>query len=316
MSVSKTSDKELNKRKEKRKTIQSIKLMEAMTTDGEFKCICGASYNDKQILTRHKSLCEYWKCEDGYKICRKCFKKQHIDNFYKSKHSSDGLYFKCKSCENERKENAEKSNPGISRIKSKDRYRDGGWLRTLEWREKNREKLREKNNERAKKRKHKLGISHNLSILEEKIRRDSVIHATILKLGGKCTMCGETEPEFLTIDHILGGGNTEASKRGHLGWKRDILNGLTDASIYRVLCHNCNSGSYRKNVNDVGFGVTIEMGVTKVCSVCNSEKDKSMFPVRGTICKLCSRKQGMKVITSIHKLMGNVYVAEKWTHIN
>ena len=59
--------------------------------------------------------------------------------------------------------------------------------------------------------------------------------------GGKCLCCGEEAPEFLTIDHIHGGG-TEERKRikggqtfyAHLkkhGWPKDR---------YRLLCANCN----------------------------------------------------------------------------
>lgn len=61
--------------------------------------------------------------------------------------------------------------------------------------------------------------------------------------GGSCECCGETEPKFLALDHIHGGGNkhrkligTGATKMElylrKLGWPKDQ---------YRVLCHNCNS---------------------------------------------------------------------------
>lgn len=56
--------------------------------------------------------------------------------------------------------------------------------------------------------------------------------------GGKCDCCGETEPKFLTIDHINGGGKKDREQNGNtilklkrLGWPQDG---------YRLLCFNCN----------------------------------------------------------------------------
>jgi hypothetical protein len=65
---------------------------------------------------------------------------------------------------------------------------------------------------------------------------------TIAAYGGKCTCCGETQTEFLTIDHIEGDG---AHERKHFdrsgqkmyawlrrqGWPKDR---------YQLLCFNCN----------------------------------------------------------------------------
>jgi hypothetical protein len=62
--------------------------------------------------------------------------------------------------------------------------------------------------------------------------------------GGKpptCFCCGESTYEFLSVDHINGGGNKHrqelmAGSRGTVRWlKRE---GFPDG--YRVLCHNCN----------------------------------------------------------------------------
>lgn len=63
----------------------------------------------------------------------------------------------------------------------------------------------------------------------------------IAAYGGECTLCGETAPEFLTIDHINGGGTKHREAVGvgatfynylrKLGWPTDA---------YRVLCANCN----------------------------------------------------------------------------
>lgn len=69
---------------------------------------------------------------------------------------------------------------------------------------------------------------------------------TITAYGGKCKCCGESQPEFLTIDHIFNDGATDRktlfrSKRtggtsmySYLkrnGWPKDR---------YQLLCYNCN----------------------------------------------------------------------------
>jgi len=55
-------------------------------------------------------------------------------------------------------------------------------------------------------------------------------------LGDKCVCCGESIPEFLTIDHINGGGRNENTTTMY----HRILSG--DHEGLRVLCFNCNCG--------------------------------------------------------------------------
>lgn len=66
--------------------------------------------------------------------------------------------------------------------------------------------------------------------------------AVVAAYGGHCSCCGETEPRFLTIDHINGNG-AEARRNGEglggslylrlkrLGFPKDN---------YQLLCFNCN----------------------------------------------------------------------------
>ncbi len=67
--------------------------------------------------------------------------------------------------------------------------------------------------------------------------------------GGKCACCGETQFEFLSIDHINGGGTQHRIKEkirgtGMIDWL--IRKGLPEG--FQVLCHNCNQakGYYGK----------------------------------------------------------------------
>lgn len=60
--------------------------------------------------------------------------------------------------------------------------------------------------------------------------------------GGKCACCGETEPMFMTLDHVNGGGKqhrkeTFGQKGGNM-WAWARRNGYPD--MLRLLCFNCN----------------------------------------------------------------------------
>jgi hypothetical protein len=64
--------------------------------------------------------------------------------------------------------------------------------------------------------------------------------------GDRCVCCGETNLEFLCIDHINGNGN--ADRKIH-GWGSKFYSYLIREGFpegFRVLCHNCNHsmGSY------------------------------------------------------------------------
>ena len=57
--------------------------------------------------------------------------------------------------------------------------------------------------------------------------------------GGKCACCGEDHPEFLSLDHINGGGHKhqlEIKRRHVVEWV--AAKGFPAG--FRVLCHNCN----------------------------------------------------------------------------
>lgn len=56
--------------------------------------------------------------------------------------------------------------------------------------------------------------------------------------GGVCECCGEDRYEFLSIDHIEGGGTQHRKKVGSNIDRWLIKEGFPEG--YRVLCHNCN----------------------------------------------------------------------------
>lgn len=63
--------------------------------------------------------------------------------------------------------------------------------------------------------------------------------------GGKCACCGETASQFLTIDHINGGGSKhrKSLSRNFYMWLR--ANDFPKDG-FRILCMNCNFAEGRK----------------------------------------------------------------------
>lgn len=127
------------------------------------------------------------------------------------------------------------------------KYRKTWELRSVDWIRENRKKHAARNIERAaqwnkenadKHRKHCLAYYYRL--------QDEAIQA----YGGyKCACCGETEPLFMTLDHIANDGNEHRKKLGFLGghllykW----LKGHNYPSGFQVLCTNCNHGKHRNH---------------------------------------------------------------------
>jgi len=58
--------------------------------------------------------------------------------------------------------------------------------------------------------------------------------------GGICACCGEKNLEFLTIDHIDGGGHQHRLRVGIGNHFYEWLKRNNFPSGYRVLCYNCN----------------------------------------------------------------------------
>jgi 5-methylcytosine-specific restriction endonuclease McrA len=68
---------------------------------------------------------------------------------------------------------------------------------------------------------------------------------TVAAYGGQCQCCGETELDFLSIDHINGGGTRErrGTKLGGVNFYSQLRK-QGWPSDYRILCHNCNQAMW------------------------------------------------------------------------
>lgn len=136
------------------------------------------------------------------KECSKCNQTKPLTEFYKGKKYKDGYRGQCKQC--------------MTKYERKPQY-------YLESQRKSREQ------------RYRQTINHKLN------KRLMVLH----HYGGtppKCTCCGETIIEFLTIDHINEDG---AKHRRKL--KSNIENWLIKNDYpdgFQILCRNCNWGKH------------------------------------------------------------------------
>ena len=58
--------------------------------------------------------------------------------------------------------------------------------------------------------------------------------------GGKCVCCGESNFEFLALDHVNGGGRQDRIKNGPVNQEYYQIIKKNYPKKYRLLCHNCN----------------------------------------------------------------------------
>lgn len=72
--------------------------------------------------------------------------------------------------------------------------------------------------------------------------------------GVFCACCGETEIEFLTIDHINNNGSMHRKEVGIIGGGSEFYRWLTENSFpegFQTLCMNCNFAKGKTNNNGV-----------------------------------------------------------------
>lgn len=69
-----------------------------------------------------------------------------------------------------------------------------------------------------------------------RMRRSAVIQS----YGDCCKQCGENQYEFLTIDHVHGGGNKHRKEVCSSSLIDHLYNNKVNPDDYQVLCYNCN----------------------------------------------------------------------------
>ena len=128
-----------------------------------------------------------------------------LDSFYPDKSHADGHHSVCKECMKADRKARYAADPQLHLQRHK------------KWAAANRERTRQYARE----------------------RRRRVLEA----YGGACACCGETTPEFLSIDHVYNDG--EAHRRELQGYGKSMTlwlwqNGCPQDGRFQLLCHNCN----------------------------------------------------------------------------
>ena len=104
------------------------------------------------------------------------------------------------------------------------------------WRERNKERVLKMERERYHAQTNEQKAS---KVAVNKARRQRLRIEAVKHYGGKCACCGESEMNFLCIDHVGGGGNAHrkvisTKSIGEWLYANDYPAG------FQVLCHNCN----------------------------------------------------------------------------
>ena len=84
----------------------------------------------------------------------------------------------------------------------------------------------------------KFGRAHVARIMQESTDRTKA--DTFARYGSKCICCGESNPKFLTFDHINGHTVPNLERRREAAWRDARRQGFPDT--FRILCFNCNCG--------------------------------------------------------------------------
>lgn len=80
----------------------------------------------------------------------------------------------------------------------------------------------------------------NQDHIKSRVKANAIRHREnfLLMYGNACECCGETQKEFLTIDHIHGQKGNSVKDRGTDAYRKATESYRPD--LYRVFCMNCN----------------------------------------------------------------------------
>ncbi|MDG7005258.1 MAG: hypothetical protein JRN73_09990 [Nitrososphaerota archaeon] len=111
------------------------------------------------------------------------------------------------------------------------------------------------------------------------------------ELGSKCVRCGFSDFRALQIDHVNGGGRSEARRLAGVAYYLHVLDHINDGT-YQLLCANCNWIKRAEN-EEVGGRSYVE----KVAQIDLAES------LRLLTAKRQSREDALNDKRSIHKSM-------------
>ncbi len=160
------------------------------------------------------------------RVCRKCGETKPLEEF-QATHKGEGKPWRrhvCNSCESMRKQGYYNAN-----------YED----------------IREKQNKKARKSYRDLTPEQLAErALWQRLYREKFKVQIFEAYGNKCACCGETEPLFLTIDHVNNDGHLARKYKLHPTDTLNFYRWLVKNNYpkdFQILCMNCNFGKARNN---------------------------------------------------------------------
>lgn len=167
------------------------------------------------------------------KTCSKCKQNLLIERFYKNKQTQK-LYPKCKDCLNKYSHelylrNAEYRKRMCEYSKQYARSHPEATRRHVDQYAKTHPEAIRAYRKRYAREHPEISARYNRSL------RTDVMQA----YGGKCTCCGETTIDFLTLDHINNNGAEHRRRVGESSVYTDLRKRGYPQEGYRVLCWNC-----------------------------------------------------------------------------
>ena len=160
------------------------------------------------------------------KKCPSCGLVKDSTEFWKNRSRPDGLGFYCKGCDREHHSASWKKHSQArlhKRREERTQSPNDTRRKDTEYRKANRGRLRE----------------------YTRMYHRRIVDEFVSAYGGKCICCGETEPAFLTLDHMS--NESRKPHKGMLG--KAILLELRrrgwPQEEYRLHCFNCNLGRER-----------------------------------------------------------------------
>lgn len=155
------------------------------------------------------------------KYCGACRQTKPAEAFAKSARTKDGLQSHCRVCKaaQEKKWRAEKRAENKPTGNNRPDYSRQWWARVYA----DQQSIDRYNARRR--------------AANGRLKRD-----VVTAYGGRCACCGETTPEFLTIDHIYNDGKKHRKEVGGSGTKlyQWLRKHGYPKDRYRLLCFNCN----------------------------------------------------------------------------
>jgi hypothetical protein len=105
--------------------------------------------------------------------------------------------------------------------------------------------------------------------------------------GGRCACCGEAEPEFLTLDHVGGGGGEHRKKfrdngRNHVvGIRYELKKAGWPKDKYRLLCMSCNWATSRNKT--CPHALLHAQGLTRLVLTLTADEVSALRSLTGTL---------------------------------